>query len=1097
MQIMNRLRKTSGTMQSFVLGLAALALLALLAMTATPASAASITWGTATTITGDSDVSTNGTFKYAYHWNAANQTVNGVTFTGTTSTNAGGSDVGLAGFDAQYDAFTGSTTPFTGLSTAYKATLAGSPYNGGAAVTVTLKNLTNGKQYAVQVWVEDARIYGQDRKATLTAGNSVTLDYNSKDTSNANGGVGQYSIGTFTADAATQTFTITGVAGSGNGAGASALLNALQVRELPPAAPNVSVTAPANGQVFLTGSSVTATVTVANGTMPYTVTFYTNSAVAWTNSASTNLFTIDLGVLAIGTYTNFATVTDSAAPTNATATSATNTFAVVTVSAANSTVAASPTSVTADGSTTSTITVTLKDAGNQPVTNKTVTLAKTSGPGTPVITTVSGTTDTNGVATFTVKSTTAGVDVFTATDTTDGVTVTQTATVTFTVGAVNAGTSTVAAAPTSVQADGSTTSTITVTLKDAYNNPVAGKTVTLVSSRVAEDTISAASGTSSVSGVVTFTVTSTTAGSSVFTATGDGVLLTPTATVTFGPSAAASTVAAAPSSVTADGSTTSTITVTLKDAGNQPVTNKTVTLAKTSGPGTPVITTVSGTTDTNGVATFTVTSTTAGADVFTATDTTDGVTVTPTATVTFTAGAVSAGTSTVAASPTSVTADGATPSTITVTLKDGNNNPVSGKTVSLAHTSGPGSPVILSTTLIPIDLRPVATTAVTASSTYTDYLPEYVSDWSDMTGTFPDGPDGIDAWQWSSDGNQDPSLDWIAWDLGATYTLGKVHVWNDNSYANGIKTVDIEVSSDGITWTKTAYTGVSWPDAPGTADYAGFDQMFSTPITTRYIRFANFVSYGGYGLNYVGLDEVVFYYTTNSNVTDASGHATFTVTSTTLGADVFTATDDTDNIPITPTATVNFVTDVVIYSDDFIGGTIGTDLNGSAPDVRRGSYGGSASATWSATTGDWLFNGAGASSTKNDKNMAYLPFAPQPSSVYILDWTWTQTSSSPWWLIGGSVSYYVAPDFAWGSGIVGSNHAVVTITTDDTTGFTAHTVCNGISLTARDKAGTRASITSIGFMTQASASGTTMTSMSLTYAPATPPAPKGTLIIIF
>ena len=46
----------------------------------------------------------------------------------------------------------------------------------------------------------------------------------------------------------------------------------------------------------------------------------------------------------------------------------------------------------------------------------------------------------------------------------------------------------------------------------------------------------------------------------------------------------------------------------------------------------------------------------------------------------------------------------------------------------------------------------------------------------------------------------------------------------------------------------------------------------------------------------------------------------------------------------------------IIYQDDFIGGTIGTDLKSSVPDVRLGSYGGSASATWSATTGDWLFS---------------------------------------------------------------------------------------------------------------------------------------------
>ena len=96
-----------------------------------------------------------------------------------------------------------------------------------------------------------------------------------------------------------------------------------------------------------------------------------------------------------------------------------------------------------------------------------------------------------------------------------------------------------------------------------------------------------------------------------------------------------STVLALPTSVVADGIATSTITVTLKDVNSNPVSGKTVTLAKTSGLGTPTITTVSGITDASGVATFTVKSITAGADVFTATDTADTTIITQTATVTF------------------------------------------------------------------------------------------------------------------------------------------------------------------------------------------------------------------------------------------------------------------------------------------------------------------------------------------------------------------------------------------------------------------------------------------------------------------------------
>ena len=100
----------------------------------------------------------------------------------------------------------------------------------------------------------------------------------------------------------------------------------------------------------------------------------------------------------------------------------------------------------------------------------------------------------------------------------------------------SAANSTVTASPTSVQADGITTSTITVTLKDGGNVATPYKTVTLASSRTGgEDTISAASGYSDANGVVTFTVKSLTMGTPVFTATdvSDGFNVTATASVEF------------------------------------------------------------------------------------------------------------------------------------------------------------------------------------------------------------------------------------------------------------------------------------------------------------------------------------------------------------------------------------------------------------------------------------------------------------------------------------------------------------------------------------------------------------------------------------
>lgn len=100
---------------------------------------------------------------------------------------------------------------------------------------------------------------------------------------------------------------------------------------------------------------------------------------------------------------------------------------------------------------------------------------------------------------------------------------------------VSASQSLVAVSPSSVTANGTSSSTVTVTLLDAESNPVSGKIVTLSSNRGATDTISAASGSSSASGVVTFTVTSLTAGTSTYTATDttDSTTLSTTPTVTF------------------------------------------------------------------------------------------------------------------------------------------------------------------------------------------------------------------------------------------------------------------------------------------------------------------------------------------------------------------------------------------------------------------------------------------------------------------------------------------------------------------------------------------------------------------------------------
>jgi len=186
-------------------------------------------FGPTATIASDLDVMTNGLFVYAYDLSGTNTTVNGVTFAGATSTTALGSNIALSGFYANYNGYGSSSSPFSGLSSSYQTVLTGGDYASGAtSATVTLKNLTVGHAYAIQLWVDDSRSFGNGRTMTFTNsnGNTVTLSYNS---TGSDGGVGQYTISTFTANTVTQVITITG--------NNSTQMNAIQVRDISGTAP--------------------------------------------------------------------------------------------------------------------------------------------------------------------------------------------------------------------------------------------------------------------------------------------------------------------------------------------------------------------------------------------------------------------------------------------------------------------------------------------------------------------------------------------------------------------------------------------------------------------------------------------------------------------------------------------------------------------------------------------------------------------------------------------------------------------------------------------------------------------------------------------
>jgi hypothetical protein len=227
-----------------------------------------ITWGTPTTVSGDSDVDTTGTLLYAYNIGTsgvAATTINGVTFAAFAFPGENdGLDtvtVGSVNFTESpailqsYDASTLGTnsSPFGGLSPAYKTMLS----TGGTAlqfstITATFGGLTVGHQYRLQWWTSNPKNgvgLASETFATTTAesgGNQVTLDSNS---TNIDGGLGQFVIGTFTADATSQTFTLDSPVGN-----TSPLINGFQVRVVSAPVPEIDPAGMGSVLALVTGA---------------------------------------------------------------------------------------------------------------------------------------------------------------------------------------------------------------------------------------------------------------------------------------------------------------------------------------------------------------------------------------------------------------------------------------------------------------------------------------------------------------------------------------------------------------------------------------------------------------------------------------------------------------------------------------------------------------------------------------------------------------------------------------------------------------------------------------------------------------------------
>jgi hypothetical protein len=287
-------------------------------------------------------------------------------------------------------------------------------------------------------------------------------------------------------------------------------------------------------------------------------------------------------------------------------------------SATLSTVSASPTTLTASaGSSAATISVTLLDALSNPIPNAVVTFS-VAGTGGGDSITPADTTDAAGHATALFSSTGAGAK--TVSVAAQGVNLAQHPAITVQVGPVSAAQSTIAVSLDTIEAtQGAEASTITVTARDAFDNPIAAASVVLAAAPLTGTALTQPSGSTDATGVAAGTLSATTTGDRVVTATVNGTAITPTATVTVvhGEISASLSTISAPSSITASsGSGAATITVTARDDQGNVAPGVSVVLAATGTGNT--LTQPVGLTDANGVATGTLSSTVAEAKILSA-----------------------------------------------------------------------------------------------------------------------------------------------------------------------------------------------------------------------------------------------------------------------------------------------------------------------------------------------------------------------------------------------------------------------------------------------------------------------------------------------
>lgn len=350
-------------------------------------------------------------------------------------------------------------------------------------------------------------------------------------------------------------------------------------------------------------------------------------------------------------------------------------------SSANSAISISSGSVISGNS--ATVTATLRDAYNNPISSGAAILfTKTGGTSSGVFSAVVN--QGNGVYSVTYSGITAGTAQTLAVQV-DGVSLSPTTTIQVLPGTPVSANSTLTISSSSISSGSA--ATVTATLKDLNNNPVPSGVMVVfnkgggTSSGILDSIVNAGNG------VYTTTYTGVTAGTAqTLSVSVDGVTLIPTVTVAVvpGPALLANSSLSVSSPTVISGAFV-TVTATLKDLNNNPIdTGVTVSFTKTGGTSTGDFNAV--TNQGNGVYNIRYTGLTAGT-AQTLTVLIDGAPLGTSVDVTVLTGAPAAAQSSISISDGNVISGQSV--TVTATIKDENNNPVtSGVSVSFSKSGG-------------------------------------------------------------------------------------------------------------------------------------------------------------------------------------------------------------------------------------------------------------------------------------------------------------------------------------------------------------------------------------------------------------------------